>query len=92
MDKDLSVFRCHERILWLLGLSICVFGSPRAVMVPGFFVPLQNQTHTNMKKETKDRIRKSLAKLERALDERNEYMAARRAYLFRDPRKKILPS
>lgn len=61
-------------------------------MVPGFFVPLQNQTHTNMKKETKDRIRKSLAKLERALDERNEYMAAREAYLFRDPRKKILPS
>lgn len=61
-------------------------------MVPGFFVPLQNQTHTNMKKETKDRIRKSLAQLERALDERNEYMAAHRAYLFRDPRKKILPS
>ena len=92
MDKGLSVFRCHERILWLLGLSICVFGSPRAVMVPGFFVPLQDQTHTNMKKETKDRIRKSLAQLERAMDERNEYMAARRAYLFRDPRKKILPS
>lgn len=45
-----------------------------------------------MKKETKDRIRKSLAQLERALDERNDYMAARRAYLFRDPRKKILPS
>lgn len=61
-------------------------------MVPGFFVPLQNQTHTNMKKETKERIRKSLAQLERALDERNEYMAARRAYLFRDPGKKILPS
>lgn len=45
-----------------------------------------------MKKETKERIRKSLARLERALDERNEYMAAREAYLFRDPRKKILPS
>ena len=45
-----------------------------------------------MKKETKERIRKSLARLERALDERNEYMAARRAYLFRDSRKKILPS
>ena len=91
MDKDLSVFRCHERILWVLGLSTMCFWWPRAVMVPGFFVPLQNQTHTNMKKETKERIRKSLAKLERALDERNEYMA-RRAYLFRDPRKKILPS
>lgn len=57
-------------------------------MVPGFFVPLQNQTHTNMKKETKERIRKSLARLERALDERNEYMAAREAFLFSVPKKK----
>jgi hypothetical protein len=57
-------------------------------MVPGFFVPLQNQTHTNMKKETKERIRKSLAQLERALDERNEYMAARDALLFNVPKKK----
>lgn len=57
-------------------------------MVPGFFVPLQDQTHTNMKKETKERIRKSLAQLERALDERNEYMAARDAFLFNVPKKK----
>ena len=41
-----------------------------------------------MKKETKERIRKSLAQLERALDERNEYMAARRAYLFVIPGKR----
>lgn len=56
--------------------------------VPGFFVPLRNQKHTNMKKETKERIRKSLAQLERALDERNEYMAAREAFLFNVPKKK----
>ena len=41
-----------------------------------------------MKKETKERIRKSLAQLERALDERNEYMAAREAFLFPMPKKK----
>jgi hypothetical protein len=41
-----------------------------------------------MKKETKERIRKSLARLERALDERNEYMAAREAFLFSVPKKK----
>lgn len=42
-----------------------------------------------MKKETKERIRKSLAQLERALDERNEYMAARGdAFLFNVPKKK----
>lgn len=43
-----------------------------------------------MKKETKERIRKSLAQLERALDERNEYMAAREAFLFNVPKKKYL--
>lgn len=43
-----------------------------------------------MKKETKDRIQKALANLERVLDVVNERKAAREAFLFSIPKKKYL--
>lgn len=43
-----------------------------------------------MEENTKKRIRESLAKLSRCLDYEDRRREVRRAYLFRDARKKIL--
>ena len=57
-----------------------------------FFVYLLQQKFRNMKEQTKKKIWESLRKLEETWDEHRQKQAIRRAYLFRDPTKKVLPS
>ncbi|MDY6158191.1 MAG: hypothetical protein SPH70_03840 [Candidatus Cryptobacteroides sp.] len=45
-----------------------------------------------MKEQTKKKIWESLRRLEETWDEHRQKQAIRRAYLFRDPTKKVLPS